>query len=107
MNNREKNVMTEVKVMIAELKVNSKWIKKNIKEHNDKLDNINSKIIKIDTGLNNLDTGFKNHLKHHENMEKQATRLDNNFYRKITIIIAIAGIGLPILVTILLKLIFP
>jgi len=39
-------------------------------------------------------------------MEEQANKLDNNFYRKIGLIISIAGVGLPILVTILLKLIF-
>jgi len=59
MNNREKNVMSEVKVMCARIETNIKWIRKNVDEHNGKLDEINKKIVKVETNL-------ENHLKHHE-----------------------------------------
>jgi len=82
MNSREKNMMTEVKVMIAKIQTDLTWIKKSEKEHNVKLDE-NKEI------LTEMKTGFKNHLKHHESEEKK---------RELTTkkIIAITTIGASI-----------
>jgi len=51
---------------IAELRTHILYIRKAIDEHNKKID-------EIQTCTNKLEIGIKNHLKHHENIEKNQT----------------------------------
>lgn len=84
MNKREKNVMTEIKVMLAETRNDIKWIREQTKEHNQKLN-------KIDKNVTIVEQGFQNHLKQHEQS-----------IRRLTILVSI----IALLSSIILKVIF-